>query len=125
MKITYRVSKQDYLDAMRLFLAKRTPRYRTVLRKLLPWMGGILILVEVISAVVIPDRDLLTVIAGSLFGFYFVYCGFALPLQFRRTYERNAVFKDDFSADISEDGIHITSATLATQYKWSNFATVR
>ena len=122
MYITYRVSRREYLDAMRLFLARRTPRYRALLRTLLPWMGGILILVEIIVAIVVPNRDLVSLIPGSLLGFYFVYCGFALPLHFRRTYERNVMFKHDFSADISEDGIHITTATLATQYKWSNFA---
>ena len=115
MRITYRVSREDYLDAMHLFFAKRRPRYKEVLRVLLPWMAGAIVLLEIISAIAVPHRDLITVVAGSLFGFYFVYCGFALPLHFRRAYKKNAMFQHDFSADISEDGIQLVTATLETQ----------
>jgi hypothetical protein len=121
MKIVYQVSRDDYLGAVRLFFANQKHWYRRALRLILPWMGGTLLLMEIVSEVVVPHRDLLTVVAGSLIGLYFIYCGFAVRLYFRRACEKNRVYQHDFSADISEDGIHIVTATSETQYKWASF----
>jgi hypothetical protein len=121
MKIVYRVSQEDYLGTYRMLFANQKPWYRRVSRRLFPWMGGTLLVLEGIAQYLIPHRDLLASAAVSFFGLYFLYCGFAPNLFLRRAYKNNRVFQHDFSADISEDGIHLASVNSETRYKWSGF----
>jgi hypothetical protein len=121
MKITYRVTREDYLSAVNLFFKNQKPRYRRVFRFILPWLGVVLLLLEIFSEFVLPHRDPVTVVAGTVMGLYFVYCGFALRFYFRRAYKKNPVYRHEFSADISDDGIHVVTATSETQYKWAGF----
>jgi predicted dithiol-disulfide oxidoreductase (DUF899 family) len=39
MKIIYRISEEDYMEARRLFMANERPLYRRTNRRLLPWIG--------------------------------------------------------------------------------------
>jgi len=121
MKITYRVSQEDYAGAMNLFLANQKPRYRRVLRVILPWMGIVLLLLEVVSLIIVPHRDLITAFAGTVMALYFIYCGFAMRLYVRRAYRKNKAFQHEISADISDNGIHIVTAISESQLKWAGF----
>jgi hypothetical protein len=122
MKLTYRISEQDYMDAQSLYLANLRPRYRRFVRSLMPWVGAFVVIIEVAYIVLVPERSLALLVIGFLIGFYLLYCGhFAVRRYFRRLYRNNPHYKHGFTADISEDGIHIVTATDDSQSKWGSF----
>ena len=122
MKIVYRVSEQDYVDAQRLYLANLRPRYRRFVRSLMPWVGALVVIVQVAYIILVPDRNLAFSIIGFLIGFYLLYCGhFAVRRSARRYFRNNPHYKHDFTADISENGVHVVTPTDDTQSKWGGF----
>src|SRR5215469_10242767 len=107
MKIVYRITERDFMEARDLFIANEKPWYRKLSRLLLPWIGAFILVMQVFYLVVQPHRDFaLTVILFAV-GFYLVYCGLALRLYFRRLYRKDHRFKDEFTAEVSDQGIHI------------------
>jgi hypothetical protein len=109
MKIVYRVSEQDFVDARMLYVANEKPWYRRLSRRALPWIAAFVITMQVVYLVFEPHRDLGFVVIGFLVGFYFLYCGLALPRYFRRAYQKDHRFKHDFTAEISDQGIHVVT----------------
>lgn len=120
MKIVYRITEQDYMEARDLFVANE-PWYRRRSRWLMPWVGGLLIALQVLYIITVPDRNPAIPAFGFLIGIYLLYCGFAIRRYFRRLYRNDKRFQHDFTAEISEDGIHIVTPNAETQMKWSNF----
>jgi hypothetical protein len=58
MRIVYRISEEDYVGARDLFAANEKPWYRRVSRRLLPWLGGLgIVLLLLRYVVVFPDRN--------------------------------------------------------------------
>ena len=41
MRIVYRISEQDFMEARDLFIANEKPWYRKLSRRLLPWVGRV------------------------------------------------------------------------------------
>jgi len=60
-------------------------------------------------------------IPGFLVGFYLLYCGFALRRYFRRSFRKDRRFQHEFTADISDEGIHIVTPFSDSQMKWTTF----
>ena len=121
MRIVYRISKEDYVEAHNLFAANEKPGYRRVARRFMPWMGGFLIALITVNLITGADRDPIAYLPGFLIGFYFLYCGFALRRYFRRPYAKDKRFQHDFTADISENGVRVLTASSDAQVKWSGF----
>jgi len=122
MKIAYRISEQDYMDAQSLYLANLRPRYRRFLRSLRPWVGALAVIINVAYIVLVPERNLALSVIGFLIGFYLIYCShFAIRRFVRRSYRNNPHYKHDFTADISESGVHVVTATDDSQSKWGSF----
>jgi hypothetical protein len=121
MKIMYRISEQDFMEARDLFIANEKPWYRKASRFLLPWIAGLVLLMQVIYLVVVPHRDTGLTVLGFLVGFYFLYCGFGLRRYFRRLYRKDQRFKHDFTAEISDQGIQITTPFSEGLLKWNGF----
>lgn len=120
MKIVYRVSEQDFADAHDLFAANE-PWFRRYSRRSLPWFGGSVLATEVYYLVVQPGRDIILIAAGVVVGFSLVYCGFALRYYFRRAYRKDHRFKHEFTADISDEGVHIITPFSDGLVKWNGF----
>jgi hypothetical protein len=119
MKIVYRITEQDFVEARDLFIANEKPWYRKLSRLLLPWIGAFVILMQVFDLAVEPHRDFaLTVILFAV-GFYFVYCGLALRLYFRRLYRKDHRFKHDFTTEVSEQGIRVITPYSDSQLRWN------
>ena len=76
---------------------------------------------QVAYLIVVPNRNPAVLGFGFLVGFYFLYCGFALRRYFRRRFRNDRRFRHDFTADISHEGIHITTPSEDSQVKWSSF----
>jgi len=121
MKIVYRISEQDFMEARDLFIANEKPWYRKVSRRLLPWIGAFVLLMQVFYLAVVPHRDIGFTVIGFLVGFYLLYCGFALRRYFRRLYQNDHRFKHDFTAEISDQGIHVTTPFSEGLLKWNSF----
>ena len=109
MKIVYRVSEQDFVGARKLFISNEKPWYRRFSRHVLPWIGASVLVMQVVYLVVVPHRDIGFVVIGFIVGFYLLYCGLALPRYFRRAYQKDHRFKHDFTAEISDQGIHVVT----------------
>jgi YcxB-like protein len=121
MKIVYRVSEQDFVSARELFVANEKPWYRRFSRRLLPWIATIVLVMQVFYLIVVPHRDIGLVVIGFLVGFYSLYCGLAFRRYFRRAYRKDPRFKHDFTAEISDQGIHVVTPFSDVQMKWTGF----
>src|SRR5262252_1381717 len=121
MKIVYHISESDFMEAHDLFIANEKPWYRRVSRLLMPWIGGLLLLMQVVYLAVGPHRDIGITVIWFLVGFYLLYCGFALRRYFRRLYQKDHRFKHDFTAEISDQGIHVSTPFSDGLLKWNAF----
>lgn len=121
MKIIYRITEHDFMEARDLFIANEKPWYRKLSRRLLPWIGGSVLLTELLYVILVPHRDIGFTVIGFLVGFYMLYCGFALRRYFRRLYQKDQRFKHDFTAEISDQGIHVTTPFADSHVKWNGF----
>src|ERR1035438_5048958 len=115
MKVTYRIGEEDYVGARDLFVAHERPYLRRLSRRLMPWMGGALLLMQVAYILIVPDWSPVLLVCGFSVGAYFLYCGFAIRRYFRRSYRKDRRFQHDFVADISEAGIHLVTPTAESQ----------
>lgn len=120
MKIVYRISEEDYIGARDLFVANERPWYRRVSRRLMPWIGALILITQVVYLLRVPDRNPAVVACGFFVGAYFLYCGFAIRRYFGRRYRNDPRFQHDFVADISEAGIHLVTPTVESQIKWAS-----
>ena len=119
MKIAYRITEQDFMEARDLFIANEKPWYRKLSRVLLPWIGALVLIMQVFYLVVVPHRDIGLTAIGFLVGFYLLYCGFALRRYFRRLYQKDHRFKHEFTAEISDEGIQVITPFSNAQIKWN------
>jgi len=121
MKIVYRISEQDFMEARDLFVANEKPWYRRFSRRVLPWVGGAVLVMQSLYLALVPNRDIEFTIIGLLVGFYLLYSGFALRRYFRRLYQKDHRFKHDFTAEISDQGIHVSTPFSDGLLKWNAF----
>lgn len=115
MKIVYRVTEEDFMEARKLFV-KNEKRSRRLARGRMPWLGVLLLLAAVI---LMFGHNLIEAAFLALMGVYSLYCGFALNSYFRKLYRNDPRYKNDITADISEDGIRFVTPTVDSQIKWS------
>ena len=117
MRIVYTISEEDFMGAYDLYVAGEK-WYRRWSRRMMPWEGGLFLIIGITSLVLTRDRAL----PGFLFlmGAYFLYCGFALRRYFRKRYRTDQRYRHDFSAEITEEGIHFVTVFEDTQMKWGS-----
>lgn len=80
-----------------------------------------MIIAQVFYLVAEPRANFALGIAGFAIGIFGVYCGLALRRYFRRSYRIDQRFKHDFTGEISEEGINITTPLSDSQMKWASF----
>ncbi len=115
MRIVYRVTEGDFVEARRLFVASEKWSRRTS-RRIMPWMGGLMLLLSFL--ILVLARDSMGALPIGLMGAYFLYCGFALQRIFRKLYRNDKRFGQEVTADITEDGVHVVTALADTYMKW-------
>ena len=109
------------MDATSLFFASRRPWYRGYSRRLMPWVGGLLIIQSLIF-LTFHGYDGADIEFGLLAaGVYLLYRHFAIRRFVRRSHRSNPQYQHDFTADISEGGIHLVTATDDSLSKWGSF----
>lgn len=116
VKIVYRVTEEDFLEGYRLFVRSEKPLRRWS-RHLMPWEGGAILAIGIFGLFFTEDRFLPAILL--LIGAFLLYCGFALKQHFRRRYRTDQRFRHDFTADISEDGVHVVTEFEDSQIKWN------
>ena len=121
MKIVYRITEQDFTDAQALFVANERPLYRRYSRRIMPWLGVFIILLQAVVLVLAPEENTALAAMGLLLGAYLVFCGFAIRRYFKRLYQKDHRYKHDFTAEISEKGIDLTTPFSDSQMKWTTF----
>lgn len=102
MKATYRISEQDYVNAMRLF-AKLTPRLA------IAYLVGALALVTfaVFGSPVLRGGAIGGLIGGlavNIIGRYIIS-----PILARRHYRRYKAIYEEFAVELVEDGVRLSS----------------
>jgi hypothetical protein len=118
VKITYRVSEKDYVDTHNLFAASGPGRYS---RRILPWFGACILGAEAYYLIVQPRRDIILIVLGLAVGLSSLCYGVAHRQWFRRDYRKDHRFKHDFTAEISDEGIHIITPFSDSVVKWDAF----
>jgi YcxB-like protein len=121
MRIVYRISEQDYVGACNLLIANQKPLYRRFSRRLMPWLGVSVLAMQALYLIVMPRPDLPFVALSCFIGLFLLYCGFAPRRYFRRSYTKDQRFKHEFTAEISDAGVHIVTSFSESQMKWTSF----
>lgn len=122
MKITYRITERDFMGAYDLFVKNEKPARRRISRRAMPWLGGLLIALQVLVLIIGADVNKAVVAFGFLLGAYFLYCGgFALRRFFRNAYRKDQRFQQEFTTEASDAGVHMESPTEDSHMKWQSF----
>jgi hypothetical protein len=116
MKIIYRITEEDFMEAHDLFIANEK-WIRRMSRRTMPWMGGLILLLSIV--ILSLRKDPIVSIPFGLMGAYFLYCGFALRRFFRKQYRKDQRYRHEITADISEEGVHVVTPSADTRSKWS------
>ena len=123
MKISYHITREDFIDAQKLHRAK-SPRgiVRGLVLVAKVCVVAALMLLIVLAAVT-RDRNLWLTYAplvGLLVMWTLLYWVWA-PFNWRRTYAKDRRLQDEFTTDISEDGVYMESSTFDANLKWGLF----
>jgi hypothetical protein len=123
MKITYHITRDDFIDAQKLHRSK-SPRgiVRSLVLVAKVCVVAVLILLIVLASVT-RDRNIWFTYAplvGLLVIWVLLYWVWA-PFSWRRTYTKDRRLQDAFTADISEDGVQMGSPTFDANLKWGLF----
>jgi hypothetical protein len=123
MKITYHITREDFIDAQKLHRSKSPRRIvRGLVLVAKVCVVAVLILLIVLAAV-IRDRNIWLTYAplvGLLVVWVLLYWVWA-PFNWRRTYTKDRRLQDAFTVDISEEGVQMGSATFDANLKWGLF----
>ena len=107
MKITYHITRDDFIDAQKLHRAKgprAAVRAWRLVAKVVAW---VLMLFALAWAVIVNDRKVWADLM-PLFVLWAVWTAIWvwIPFNWRRCYAKDRRMQNEFTADISEDGIH-------------------
>jgi hypothetical protein len=116
MRIVYRITEKDFMAACNLIIAVDKP-----LLRVLPWIGGYSLLAGLAYLPFAPNWLRVVVEISVFMSLSCVYVAYALRRSSRHYYQNDHRFEHDFTADISENGIHISTTTAESKLKWSAF----
>ena len=117
MKISYRITPETYVEAQKLHAAKGAPISQRILKFVFP---PFFLLIGAITAVwgsFGPNSWGMLV-----FGVFCAIVFWILPVwQWKRMYAKDRRYQEDYTADISEDGIRFEGATSDGNVKWARY----
>jgi hypothetical protein len=117
MKIVYRLCEEDSTEAYNLF-GKGERLRRRFMRRISPWMDSFVAIVGIVGAIVTRGEGLFLLLA--VIGIYFLYRDFALRRHFKARYKTDRRYNQDFSAEISDDGIRVLTPFEDSRMKWGS-----
>lgn len=117
MKISYRITAEIYVEAQKLHAAKGAPISQRILKFVFPPFFLL------IGAITVVWRSFAANSWGMLmFGvFWAVLLWIYPPWQWNRMYAKDRRFQEEYTADISEEGIRFEGATSDGNLKWAHY----
>ncbi len=123
MRITYTITAQDLVEANRLHFSRGGPSSIRMSLKMM-FVAGLLIIVAILANLILNPgtAQLARVIPMLLLALFLVSLTTVLiPFSVRRAYSKDKRLHGEFSAEISESGIGISSPDSQTQMNWKGF----
>jgi 4-amino-4-deoxy-L-arabinose transferase-like glycosyltransferase len=121
MNISYRITREDFIDAQKLHRSKGPTAFVRAIRLGAKVLVGSAFLILIISAAVTRDRGLWSNMARVIV--LLVVWSLAMwvwvPLSWRRSYAKDRRLEHEFAASNSEDGIHLQSPDFGANLKWA------
>jgi hypothetical protein len=126
MRISYRITREDFIEAQKLHLSKGASALTRAGRLIIRVLVVSIFVVLLALAFVIKDAKLWSSLEPLLFidVFWAVVIWVWMPFNLRRTYARDRRLQDEITADITEDGIHFNTAMSDSNLKWGLFVRV-
>jgi hypothetical protein len=123
MNISYRITREDFVDAQKLHRSKGPSAAVRAIRLGAKVLVGSAFLILIILAAVTRDRGLwsntapliVLLVVWSLAMWVWV------PLNWRRAYAKDRRLQHEFKASISEDGIQLQSVDFDATLKWAAY----
>jgi hypothetical protein len=121
VKISYRITREDYIDAQKLHRSKSPGAVVRAIRLGAKVLAVAIFLILLAWVLISGDRRLWPSLAplfilGVLWALIFWVWA---PFYWRRSYAKDRRFQQQFTADISEDGVHLESVDFDANLKWS------
>jgi hypothetical protein len=121
MKITYHITREDFIDAQKLHRSKSPSAFVRAIVLIGKILVGASVLVLIVLAAVDRDRKLWSNLAPLiiLLALWLLALLVWVPFNWRRCYARDRRLQHEFTANISEDGVHLQSSDFDANLKWS------
>jgi YcxB-like protein len=121
MNISYRITREDFVDAQKLHRFKAPSAFIRAMRLGAKVLVCSAFLILIILAAVTRDRSLWSNMAPLivLLVVWSLVMWVWVPLCWRRSYAKDQRLRQEFTANISEDGIHLQSADFDANLKWA------
>jgi hypothetical protein len=120
MKISYHITREDYIDAQKLHRSKSPRAFVRAMVVVGKGFAGAGFLTLLILAAVVRDRKLWSDLAPLII--LLILWALAMlvwvPFHWRRCYAKDRRLQQQITADISEDGIRLESADFDSNLKW-------
>jgi hypothetical protein len=123
MNISYRITREDFVDAQKLHRSKGPSVAVRAIRLGAKVLMGSAFLILVILAAVTRNRGLWSNIAPLivLLVVWSIAMWVWVPLSWRRAYAKDRRLQHEFAASISEDGIRLQSVDFDATLKWAAY----
>jgi len=121
MKISYHITREDYIDAQKLHRSKSPSTFVRAIVLAGKLLAGLGFLTLLILAAVVRDPKVwsnLLPLAVLLVAWALVMLVW-VPFNWRRSYAKDRRMQHEFTANISEDGIHLQSSDFDANLKWA------
>jgi hypothetical protein len=121
MKITYHITREDFIDAQKLHRSKSPSAFVRAIVLIGKILVGASVLVLIVLAAVDRDRKLWSNLAPLiiLLALWSLALLVWVPFNWRRCYAKDRRLQHEFTANISEDGVHLQSSDFDANLKWS------
>lgn len=120
MNITYRITRKDFIDAQKLHRSKGPSAFVRAIRLGAKALVGAAFVILILLAAVTRNRSLWSNMAPLivLLVVWSLIMWVWIPLCWRRAYAKDRRLQHEFTADISEDGIHLQGSDFDANLKW-------
>ncbi len=120
MKISYHITREDYIDAQKLHRSKSPSAFARAIVLAGKVLAGAGFSILLVLAAVVRDRRIWSDLAPLiiLLILWALTMLVWVPFSWRRGYAKDRRLQHKITADISEDGIHLESSAFASNLKW-------
>ena len=116
MKLVYRVTEDDFMEARRLAVANEKWIRRTF-RRINPWLGGFVMVLGI--GVFVLTREVVNLFICVFGGFMLYATGLAPTWNSRKRYRNDRRFHTDITTEISVNGLHVVMSGTASDVQWN------